>query len=589
MKNSFLSFREKVLVCILVIVAAGAFLYKLSESATMFVYHHPYTNTESFKYLQPAVKRIEDILNRADSYIGNDKYNISYIYKNYYGSGFLKHNPVPNDLDFEAGVYLGKYEYDGHNAAQIAINVASKIDVFYTSIFEAVSNTNSSELYFPSTLADTFDNGFAADKYIDSFKQALPEIVAGNQYIYALEKSPIDAPEIKIKVPFVLESDEILISDVPPTTFLSSVIKYNEKMDPSLREVSVIFNFFVDIKDKKTKKVTRVEIIPESFLGERLQISRRLYVPSVFTGMDSYFYLKNLKYLNDDHAYLYNRIYDLKRYTEIVQYNLDKDFMPVKILKRLHQSLDAFSPLMPEEERVKGYAIIDKYLRDPDVARINELQNILYILKQIGKTKRGVDYFKTTGKIEELSDAYDKNVDMLKKNDKFNKEILEQARAIKDGMITQMNQENYPKYNERFGFGSNSDFTYKFNQLYYTIINKQELLDLDAALKKYFYAVGFRKLNIYWLDLNHIAVLKKDVPEGYTPQMLKKAALEANMPDINYLILPEIKNNGKIFVVSSVWLRLSTTQQEEQSFARMKKIFLDDKKNYRPKIKFLLK
>ena len=131
--------RERFLFTVLILLVLSIIFNYVIHNSVLFVYHHPSTKTSVFKYLTPQIKHIDKVLDIAQNYMGDD-YKIRYLYKNYYGSGFLLHNPAPNDLDCSVGVYLGEFDYNGNNSNEVALSVLSKISIFYTAFFETLSN-----------------------------------------------------------------------------------------------------------------------------------------------------------------------------------------------------------------------------------------------------------------------------------------------------------------------------------------------------------------------------------------------------------------------------------------------------------------
>ena len=53
------------------------------------------------------------------------------------------------------------------------------------------------------------------------------------------------------------------------------------------REVTIIVDYYVDIENTKLNKQKTIEIVAESFTGQRLQLFRRFFVPNVFIGEES--------------------------------------------------------------------------------------------------------------------------------------------------------------------------------------------------------------------------------------------------------------------------------------------------------------
>ena len=61
-------------------------------------------------------------------------------------------------------------------------------------------------------------------------------------------------------------------------------------------------------------KEYNIEIVPESFPGTRLQLSRRFFAPAVFVNNYSAKFLKNIPYIKDDNKYLEIRLLSYERH-----------------------------------------------------------------------------------------------------------------------------------------------------------------------------------------------------------------------------------------------------------------------------------
>ena len=81
-----------------------------------------------------------------------------------------------------------------------------------------------------------------------------------------------------------------------------------------LREITIVTDFYVDIK--KGTDIVNAEIVAESFTGQRLQLTRRFFVPVVFVGNSSANYLKHLNLLTNDDDYLEYRLLNFKRHLQ---------------------------------------------------------------------------------------------------------------------------------------------------------------------------------------------------------------------------------------------------------------------------------
>lgn len=581
--------RIKFLLLILFFTVLSAIIKYFADNTIFYTYSHPMANTGVFRYLAPEIKHFNKILDETKAYIGNDKYKISYLYKNYYGSGFLKHNPAPNDLDCSVGVYLGEFEYNGNDADLIALDVLNKISVFHTAFFESLNNNYSDLLYSSLSPFDSFGSEPSLNKLAQrSFSTALPHILKDEDYIFMTTKSPLDNKDIKVNVPFVMKKNELLIENLEPVNLYSSAVVYNGSMNNYVRQVSVIFDFFIDVKDVKSNQVKRIEIVPEAFLGSRLQLSKRLFVPSCFDGVNSYLYMKKYPLLADEKLYINTRIYNLMRYVDLVQTNAEQSILPIKTVKRIHQSVDAFLPLLTRAEKVEYYSTISSYLNDKNVIYLNDIQNILYVLHSIAENKKTLNHYKLNGQIAALSGVFDKDLFALKKAGLFDVNDINKLDVKEKELVEKMHS---VKSDEDFAVladivKSNEIESYNIlKKMYEKTINMQKLLDINSGLESKFTKAGFVKKTMYWLDANNIGFIKDKSMNNLTEQYLKDAAIEAGLPDVNYKFITHSDVDKVKNVYSNVWIRLNPTEEQNKYYDKIKKLLLDDRENYSVKTK----
>ena len=584
--------RLKFLFIVLLILIFVSGFKVLFEKSLFLVWTHPETNICVMDYLAPTVKRIDYMLNVAKRKIGNDKYKISYLYKNYYGSGFIKDNNMPNDLDCSVGVYLGLVEYNGENINQISDFVSSKISVFYTAFYETAFQLSKDSSVYPVLDPSLIDNEEFLNYEINrkTFLLGIKNIFKNTNYVASLEKSPYDAPDMKVDIPFVMNSNEILVADLDPVFLIMDDVLYNSSMKNYAREVSFIFDFFVDVKNTKTNEVKRVEVVPESFLGERLQLSRRLYAPSVFGGVESFYYLKNYEYLNDKDLYLQNRIYNLKRYVDVIDFAFESDMMPVKILKRLHQTLDAFSPVLDEQSKKQSYAYLKEAFNNPSIICLNDIQNILSLMKLSSKNLRILQQVISSGQVSLWSKWFDENIKALENEKVISKKTIAALISYKNNLVKKMyavkTQQDLNDLN-MYIVSQSIVVLSDIKKCQYLVIDKDQLDKIDSLFKELFYSIGFRRVCVYWLDSSNIGIVKDETTKNVDINTIKNAALEANLPNINYSFINKDDLPNKIYAHSYLLLRIDHSKSSELKYKLFKEKLLEDKKKYNLKSKLI--
>ena len=126
--------------------------YFVTNQGITFLYFNPYTETAGFHKIAGTIKDLNNAFNFTKSVSAESGYTFSYLFKNAYGSGFLKNNPIPNDLDFSVGVYLGEYNYDGDNASEIANSIVKKMDSFQYVFNYYINTLNDKSLYVDKSI-----------------------------------------------------------------------------------------------------------------------------------------------------------------------------------------------------------------------------------------------------------------------------------------------------------------------------------------------------------------------------------------------------------------------------------------------------
>ena len=115
------------LISIIVFFVISAHVYK--NHIVLFSYIHPHTNTQSFKHIAKTIKILDKAFDSAKISLSKENIKIKYLYENAYGSGFIKNNPIPNDLDFAIGIDLGDFEYTG---TRCCANFYSIPNIYYS-------------------------------------------------------------------------------------------------------------------------------------------------------------------------------------------------------------------------------------------------------------------------------------------------------------------------------------------------------------------------------------------------------------------------------------------------------------------------
>ena len=141
MKKIFLG-----IIGLFVLLAFGLLLF-IKKNTLLFVYLNPYTETKTLPYIAKTIKELDKAFEYAKYSSARSGLKFDYLYFNAYGSGFVKNNSIPNDLDFAVGINLGEYNYDEDSAENIAKNIVEKMNSFETAFYFALNVSANKRMY----------------------------------------------------------------------------------------------------------------------------------------------------------------------------------------------------------------------------------------------------------------------------------------------------------------------------------------------------------------------------------------------------------------------------------------------------------
>ena len=580
----------KLYIILFVLISISAFYYFISNKEVTFLYLNPYTETKGFRDIAVTIKTLDKALDFTQNISKRDGYPFKYIFKNAYGSGFLKNNPIPNDLDFAVGVYLGEYVYDGSNADEIANSIVDKMDSFQYLFNSYINTLNDGSLYIDKTIFQVLnDTASVHRRNAKVISSSIPTVFAGRDYIRYTQKTMDGTPDgEKVELPYILKSNEILIEEYPPINLFSDSILYNSNMPRYMRTISIIPEFFVKIKSND-KNVT-VEVVPEAFLGERLQLSRRFFASTVFVGINSAGYLNNLSYIKEDEDYLYYRMFSYRRHLqEISNLKLIKD-RPVKMLKRIMQTADIISPVIDKQDYSEIADIVNQNLSDRDIQLLNEYSNICVNIYLIQESPQLFLRLLEEQKIRVMYDTMTKCLDELEMRAEISEGIIDNLRKFQVAQLQKMfllqNSSEVIAFRDLL-LAKNLDNIQRIinKTIFEKLHGKDKLNSYIDLFNKIYTDAGYHKVTLYWLDRNTMGVLNDSFTKNIKD--FKQFAAENNLADTEYKLLKP-GENPKTAVKYTVWTRYNSSYEEDINYQKLRKALLDDKKNFKLKRKFVI-
>ena len=549
-------------------------VFYIQKNTLIFVYFNPYTNTSSFPYIGKTIKFLDRAFNYAKSSAAKDGLNFNYLFWNAYGSGFIKDNNIPNDLDFAIGIDLGSYKYDGKNTDEIAHSVVDKINAFQTSFNFFISTQNTTETFITRT---PFELQYIISKQYDNdiknFSENLNKALSGKNYINYTQKQ---IENLNLDIPYIMKSHEMLLENREPITLYSDLVQYNSLMPKYKREISIVPEFFINIEYKG--KNNFIEIVPESFVGERLQLSRRFFASTVFIHNSSIPFLKSLPYINNDTEYLFYRMLSFRRHLQEINNILVTEDRPVKLLKRLKQTADMISPVLSPKMYNEISEFTAQNLANKDIQLLNEYSNICGNILNIMEHTKLYSKMKQSGDIDYMYNILYLTLDTLDQRGNVDKRAIQIMRDFANTKADNISREELLEKYEKV----NNEIV---KAIYSQMSDKSKIERYIAIFNQIYINAGYHKVSLYWLDKNTIGILKDDFTKNIKD--FNDFAKQNNLVTINYkLIKPE--QAPSLTLRYDILARYNSTEDENKEYERFKEKLLKDRANFTIKEKFVI-
>lgn len=570
----FLSIVLFILCCILV-----------HDNVLKVVYVSPQTNIEALGCAKKSIRPIDNALDRVMNLCRQQYKDMNYLYKNYYGSGFIKNNPIPNDLDVAVGVDLGEFEYDGENPYKTSRAIVDKISTYH--LYSHIVFLKSKNLFLMDKPAILKLNELERKK-VSSMENIADGIEKAFNNDIQIVHSTKDYKGQNVNYTLVFKPNEIFVDDITPVFTYTSGISYNKTMSDFPRELTVVPDFYAKIKNTKTGEIKSVDLVEESFLGERFQISRRFFVPLIFTGNQSLKYLKSLDFLTNDEKYLDTRMFNYFRYVTEVQMYLDASVDPVKLLKRLHQCTDIISPALTQEQRDKIYTDIDETLSKPDIQTATDYLTIYKNIKFMTQNKFIMTKAEEFGYFKQWIVASNACLELLSKNSEYKDEVNDLLKIHNEILAQFRDMNSEIKLAELNKYLSDRDLNVYVAcaKIINKNINNTDKFVVDfKILNDVFKKSGYHSMDLYWINKDTVYIARNEFTKTLTQKDILPLIKENGLPQVNYKLLNETKLLGN--KKETVYVRYKSTEAENKYLKELEDKLLQDKKNFKIKRKYL--
>lgn len=580
--------KKNLLLCILVVLL----IYLVFDRfAIQMVWVNPNVNTKVFPHISKALKELDTAIDHSTLAMQSSGKNVKILYKNAYGSGFLKNNPIPNDLDYSIGVYLGEYDFDGKNNRDIAKDIDEKMTLFQTEFYSYINTINPGKLYTDYDILTSLSKLFSKrDANIESISESIPKLFEHKDYIIYTDKVLLDNKqnEIHMMFPFILKKNEILIEDYSPIELFTNLVKYDQNTRDMLREITIVADFYVDIK--KGDDVVNAEIVAESFTGQRLQLTRRFFVPIIFTGNSSARYLKNLTLLTNDDDYIEYRLFNFRRHLQEFSNLKELQERPVKLFKRVLQCADLIAPVLDSNTADDIYSTIANNLNNPKIQLLNDYQTAFGNLVQIVSMPNLYLKVQFNNKITHHLDTMQQIVNEMEETNTLNKADLTVIKNYTNDLEQKaklINSEfrlrDYYKYIMKT---ANTPSKIIENAINSNTKDKEKIIGYIDTFSKIMTMAGFHKIDMCWLDSKTMGIVRDDFTKTIPEKDLKNMAKQNKLADVNYKFINKSDLYGPK-VRYAVWVRYNSTQKENEVWDTMRTKLLEDKNNFNIKRRFI--
>lgn len=562
-------------------------IYFFSKHLMFFEYFNPYTNTEPLKYIAPAIKELDKGFEYAKKSTNLNGNKIKYLYFNAYGSGFIENNNIPNDLDYAVGVDLGKYNYDGKNIKEIAEKIADKICAF-RSAFNFYYNSGSNN---HTTIDTTF---FAEQKNINrngiikNISDALDKALLDEDYVYFTHKTAeTEGQKVKqIEVPYIMKSHEILLENMSPIKLYSDLVLYNNSMPRYAREISIVPEYYITIN--KDGRNHTIELVPESFLGEKLQMKRRLFASCVFVHLKSMPFITNMDYIKNYNNYLYLRNLSFKRHLQEINNIIAIKERLFKLPKRLRQTADLISPVLTNDEysRIKKYTTAK--LSDNNIILLNEYSNILSNIYDLSYHPEAFLTLINNGQMSIMFEQMNIIAEKMK-NSNIDKKDVVFLKHFSSDLTKRVSKIKDKKDVLVFQTYLNNEITdiknLINNRIMANILKTEEISKFVDQFNKIYTEAGYHKITLYWLNQNTIGIKEDDFTKAIKD--LNKFAKENDLiGGVKYKLIKE-KDAPEMVLRYDIFARDKSSEKENKKLAEINNKMLKDKKNFNLKYKFV--
>ena len=560
----------------IILVSLTILAYEIFKNGYIYSYTSPYNYTKVFPYIAKVTADINDVIYKTlNEGLRQLKPDADILYVNGYGSGFVKGNDASSDYDYSTGIYLGKYNYNGENADDIAKSIGQSIAKFQIDMYR---NAEASPYFIIQGMNELKRNGLA--NYYKNSRALIAESIKS-----ASECNGKPYNVVLRGLDYHLDPDEIILPSSVIVKLYSDEISYSKKYAHMIRELTILCEFYVDIETEKG--VTRYEMVSEAVGGRRdIQTKFKKFIPSVFTNVESIPFAIDFYKFEDNEEYLRVRMSSYCSHYENPMYMYAVGAVsPIKSVKRILQDVYAIYPILPKEIAKEIINESLKVLQDDKMIAINDYYVILENIKDSTKTQKGMYQFKPF--IKQMLVSSRITLDKMQNELGFAEEEIKPLREFQDFMegalldIRNTHSEVASKLP--------TDHLYKLMSKYIT--NKDKLVECSENMNKVLETAGIYRVQLWQDQPNHVYIIKNDFTKKL--DLTTFAKLESingyqawAENDSTKFDLLEMKDfHEDLRSISNMWVIYNQTPEQKEIWTQMQNKLLKDRHKYNIKIR----
>jgi hypothetical protein len=355
---------------------------------------NPRLSGRAVPHVAPAMKVVEQYLDRVDGELppplrGTVRHTISGAY----GSGFLRHNVVGNDLDYFANVHLGtvKTSADDHRAA--AREILGRIDA-YRHRAQALAQANRQPALAVYRFMDAAPPGPLADdaETVAHLAASLRHVVANRPYLVAVAYRGVS--EVT-----ALPAGQAYLPLVTNAQFFSNIVDQGAGVFWGIRGLSLELFFTVDLEVAGPQGARLLRSVPLSPLAPaRLvgQLWQQAY-SGVFASEAAATTFQSQ--ILPTALPVPWRLEYAQGFLGAMAFEREVRHYPVKFLKRMHLLVDALYPIIPPARRDPLETLLATELKSDAALYADQVKTLSETLRSLSGDRTLLSLFVRSGDV----------------------------------------------------------------------------------------------------------------------------------------------------------------------------------------------